>query len=139
MQTLTDGTSRMGTMKKWIVAAALSASGLAIFVLASVMTGRVDRGQIAEAQAQGVSGGPFNGSGQELLHGVFLWLLAFAIVIGLVAFGIAALVKGRSRALAGTSYGTLYYWCGLMPVVAVLLVFPAWALWGALDCLRRGQ
>ena len=104
-----------------------------MFVAASLLSGRFDRWQIAEAQSQGASGGQFNGAGQEILHLVFFWLLGAIVVMGLITFGVSAVLKWKSRALAGASYVTLYYWCGGVPVVGFLVLFPAWALWKSIE------
>jgi hypothetical protein len=124
-------------MKKWTIAASLSACGSLIFVITSVMVGRFDRWQIADAASHGYSGGQFNGAGQAILHWIFFWLLLAIAAVGLIAFGVSALIKWRSRALVRTSYVTLYYWCGLVPVVTFLVLFPAWALWRTVgDCMK---
>jgi len=124
-------------MKKWIIAGILALCGVVIFVITSCMVGRFDKWQIAEAQAQGVSGGQFNGAGQEILHLMFFWFLAAIVIVGLIIVGISFLIKWRGIALARTSYGSLYYWCGIVPVVAYLVGFPTWALWLTLkDCMK---
>ena len=124
-------------MKRWIIAGALSALGLLTLMVAFVLVGRFDAWQIAEAQAQGVSGGQFNGAGQEIMLWAFLWLLVASLVVGLAAFAIAALVKRYSRLLARLPYSSLLFWFGMTPALAFLLVFPAWALWGAVQDLHQ--
>jgi hypothetical protein len=125
-------------MKKWIIAAGLSAVGVLLFVIASVLAGRFDRWEIVEAQAQGVAVGQFNGAEQEMLHWAFLWLLVASCVVGVATFVIAALVKWRSRLLARASYSSLFFWFGMTPVIAFLVIFPTWAVCGeAMECLKQ--
>jgi len=121
-------------MKKWIIAVLVAGCGLGMFMTASVLAGRFDNWQIA--QAQRYPSGQFNGGGRDILHLIFIWLLALSVACGLIAFGIASLVKWRSQRLPNTAYSTLFYWAGLVPVVAYLTAFPAWALWKTIgDCL----
>jgi hypothetical protein len=116
-------------MSKWIIASATAGCGLILFAAASVLTGRFDSWLVA--QTHGHPSGQFNAAGREILHLIFTWLLAFSVAGGLMAFGMAALVKWRSQRFAHVAYSTLFYWAGLMPVVAYLATFPAWALWMA--------
>lgn len=116
-------------MRKWITASATAGCGLTLFVAASVLTGRFDSWQVA--QAHGHPSGQFNAAGREILHLIFIGLLALSVASGLIAFGIAALAKWRGQRFPNITYSTLFYWAGLMPVVAYLVAFPAWALWKA--------
>lgn len=65
------------------------------------------------------------------------WLIMAIMTLGLISLRISALLKWRSRALAGSSYGTLCFWCVVAPLTAFVLLFPAWALYHTmLDCMK---
>ena len=113
----------MKKIKKWLIPAAISGSGILIFVIAYGMQWRLDMLELAEAQARG-GGDQFTGTGRVILFGLFSYLLILNFCVGLAAFGIAALIKRSCLAFTRTSYATLCYRCWFMPVVVCLLIVP---------------
>jgi hypothetical protein len=127
------GCGLMTMRKKWIIPVSLSVVGMAMFMVASIMAGRFDQWQIAKVQGLPRVGGQFAGTVQEILHLSFFLFLFCSFVLGLIAFELAVLVKRRSRWLVRATYGTLFYWCGFIPVVAYMFIFPALALFGEIS------
>jgi hypothetical protein len=120
-------------MKRWITAAAIGATGLALLAVAAKLNGDLDAYHLAQHGPHG----QFTGAGQEFLIVLFVMFLVGTFLVAAIASGIGTGLKWRRVAFQNVQYSSVIYWALCIPIAVYVLCFPIWALWHTIgDCME---